>query len=231
MTAQGSRLSVQGALKARGSRLRAGPERGVALMVVLLVMTLLAALGLSLSLVTSTESRIAVAYGEAIEVFYAADALLERAILDVTAEPDWNAILAGSARSSFTDGPVGPRTLADGTTLDLQGETAGLDASSQALPWGANNPVWRVYAHGPLSALGTRINSLVYVVVWVADDSSENDGMPLRDGVEAGGPNPGRGRLEMRVHAYGLVGARRILEATIARDGLRTRVLSWREVR
>jgi hypothetical protein len=33
------------------------------------------------------------------------------------------------------------------------------------------------------------------------------------------------------VHAYGPLGTRRIIEATLRRDDSRTRVLSWREVR
>jgi hypothetical protein len=86
-----------------------------------------------------------------------------------------------------------------------------------------------------------------YVVVMVADDPSENDGNPYRDGATA--DNPGRGRLTVRAEAFGPGGSHKILEATIARldasvgenagqqDGgagiarARSRVLSWRELR
>ena len=48
-------------------------------------------------------------------------------------------------------------------------------------PWGTNNPIWRLYAHGALADLSPSgaIDSNVYVVVWVADDPLETDGLPL----------------------------------------------------
>jgi hypothetical protein len=51
------------------------------------------------------------------------------------------------------------------------------------------------------------------------------------DGDTTNGPNPGAGLLQVLVHAYGPLGTRRVIEATLRRDDLRTRVLSWREVR
>ena len=88
-------------------------------------------------------------------------------------------------------------------------------------PWGANNPRWQLYAYGPMSDMlptGT-INSRVYVIVWVADDPSENDGNAQQDGGDAldGGENPGGGVLSLLAHSYGPEGTRRVIEVTIAR--------------
>jgi hypothetical protein len=84
-------------------------------------------------------------------------------------------------------------------------------------PWAANNPVWQLYAYGPISDLlptGT-VNSPIYVAVLVGDDPSETDGDPLTDGNS--GANPGSGVLSLRAEAFGPNGTHRIIEATVAR--------------
>ena len=63
------------------------------------------------------------------------------------------------------------------------------------------------------------INSRMYVIVWVADDPSENDGSAKIDG---GAPvddddNPGVGVISLLAHAYGPDGVRRVVEVTVAR--------------
>ena len=78
---------------------------------------------------------------------------------------------------------------------------------------------------------GGTVESAVYVVVWVADDPLETDGQPLIDGDTTVGPNPGAGLLQVLVHAYGVGGTRRVIEATLRRGDSRSRVLSWRELR
>ena len=55
-------------------------DRGIALIVAMLIMVLLSALGLSLTMVTATEERVAHSYSSASESFYAADAALELAV-------------------------------------------------------------------------------------------------------------------------------------------------------
>ena len=220
-------------------------ERGVALVIVLLTMMLLSALGLALSLTSITESRIAAAYRASAETIYAADAGIERALHDLSLVSDWTEVLAGVSTSPFIDGAAGSRRLPDGSPLDLSQATdelncghpscsdADLVAASEERPWGANNPVWRLYAHAPLAALGSSQAGKVdvYVVVWVADDPLENDGLPFVDGDETRGPNPGRGLVQIRAHAYGPAGAQRIVEASVRRAGSRVDVLSWRERR
>ena len=219
-------------------------ERGVVLIIALLAMVLLTALGMALTLVTMTESRISATYRDGAETLYAADAAIERVIRDIAAAPDWSRVLDGSAGSSVVDGPPGTRRLPGGAALNLMEMTAlvscgqlacsdaDLDAETDERPWGVNNPRWQLYAHGTLASMspGT-INSPAYVVAWVGDDPSENDGEPLLDGDEAAGPNPGRGVLRLLVHAYGGSGAKRAVEVTVARADAGVRLRAWRDVR
>lgn len=210
-------------------------DRGVALILVLLVMMTLSALAMSLALMVSTESYVAATYRDGMEVLYGADAALHRVLPDLAAEVDPDLALTGRAVSSFTDGPPGLRKLPDETFMDLHALTSmvncgrpvcsdvDLDEAREDRPWGRNNPRWQLYGYGPLG------DSRVYAVVWIADDPSETDGDPFTDGV--GDENPGRGRLSLTAHGYGVSGTRRVLEATVTRSERGIRVLSWREVR
>ena len=203
-------------------------ERGIALIIALMAMMMLMALGTALILTTSTESKITRNFRNTSEGFYAADAVLERAMDDILTIHDWNNLLSGAAQSAFIDGPpAGTRTLADGKALDL-GEIIN-DANCQKAtacsasdlvfpfpgrPWGANNPVWKPFAWGFLRDITptATVNSSFYVVAMVADDPSENDGNPLMDGV---GSNPGSGVISMRAEAFGPFGAHKLIELTL----------------
>jgi Tfp pilus assembly protein PilX len=218
-------------------------ERGIAIVFVLLAMMLLSALGVALALTTSSERQVSAAYGAGAEVFYAADAAFERAFQELSQVADWNAVLTGGM-STFVD-TSNRQVLPDGSPLNLSQATdmvncgvspcslAGMQATTASRPWAANNPIWQLYAFGPLSDLSPSgaIGADIYVVVWVGDDPLETDGQPLIDGDATDGPNPGAGLLQVLVHAYGRSGTRRVIEATLRREDSRTRVLSWREVR
>jgi hypothetical protein len=212
-----------------GERLR--DEQGAAVIIALLSMLLLTALGMSLTLTTTTEGRIAHNYRDGVEALYAADAAIERVMQDVLTVPDWNRIIDGSVTSAFIDGPpLGMRTLGDGSRIDLAQATAMVrcgkvtctdnDIHTYAeAPWNLNNPRWQLYAYGPLSEMipTDTINSNIYVIVWMADDPSETDDKPLVDGDTSAGANPGKGVLSMLAHAYAPSGVRREIEVTIAR--------------
>jgi len=211
-------------------------ERGVALVLVLLVISTVSALALSLAILVSTESRVSAAYRDGTQALYGAEAALERVLPDLAAEADLDQPLSGAGQSSFTDGPPGLRRLPDGTFMDLHALTAMLNCgrvvcsetdlvqTTADRPWGANNPRWQLYGYGPLPG-----GSPVYAVVWVADDASETDDDPFADG--GGADNPGRGRLSVTAHGYGPAGTRRVIEASVAIAAGRLSVLSWREVR
>ena len=223
----------------------------MAIIVALMAMLMMSALGAALVLTTSSETTIAANFRNAQEGLYAADAAAELAMDHLAAMPDWNPILEGVAQSAFVDGPPGGvRTLADGSLLDL-GEAVNmlncrkvtacsaseLTAITAQRPWGANNPVWRLFVYGPLSSLlpAHAVDSVYYVIVLAADDPSENDGNPLRDGRrrdECRKRRPGRCAPRRSVRA----GRTRCIELTVARPAPEAgqagvRVLSWRHVR
>src|SRR5882724_8657166 len=77
-------------------RRRGGNERGIALVVALLVMTLLTALGMALMLTSQTETMISANYRDSMEGEYVADAGIERVMDDVLTVPDWNTLLVSA---------------------------------------------------------------------------------------------------------------------------------------
>jgi Tfp pilus assembly protein PilX len=131
---------------------RLGDEQGIALIIALLCMLLLAALGMALTLTTVTERRIATNYRDGVETVYAADAGVERVIQDLLTVPDWNRILDGTTTSSFVDGAPGMRTLPDGSQLNLLQATnvvrcgkttcsdADIDTATDERPLGQEQP-------------------------------------------------------------------------------------------
>ena len=228
-------------------------ERGVALVAVMSASALVLALGLSLALTTTIEVGIAANQRDAVQMLHAADAALERAIADL-AEANWDRVLAGVVTSSFVNGG-GVVTLPDGRILDMAQETnrlrcgaagacgdAAMDRVTAARPWGRNNPRWTVFAAGRLADLlpDATVAVRAYLVVWVADDPSENDAQPLRDGGPpavadaANRVNPGAGALWLHARAYGPSGAARSVEAVVERDprwaSAQLRVRVWREI-
>jgi hypothetical protein len=233
---------------------RKGTDAGSALIVVLLVASLVSVLGGTLVLSALTETYIAASVRDGAESLHAADAALARAIVALEAQPDWDAVLAGTAVSSFVDGGPGTWRLADGTLLDLRAVTnewrcgatactdASMDRSTADRPWGRNNPRWQLFASGPAAGLlpSGGADSTAYVAVWVGDDPAENDGRPFADGgpperLDASNPvNLGRGVLTLLAVAYGPGPARRTLEATVTRTSVPVpgvRTVSWREIR
>lgn len=239
--------------------MRLSREQGVAVIIAVMATTLMLTLGGALILLSSSETAIAANFRVAHEATYAADAAIERALADLHSQADWTPLLAGSVQSSFADGlPSGTRTLADGSTIDLDGITnlancqkatvcsdAEVAAVTTDRPWGANNPRWTLFAYGPLSnTLGSAaVRSAFYILAFVGDDPSENDGNPSVDGLmAANSPNPGNGVVVVRGEAFGPRGAHKVVEATIARltipsadpgaqPSTELRVVSWREVR
>jgi hypothetical protein len=229
-------------------RLDVTSNRGMALIAVLLVASLIFVIGVGLALMLTVVQLVARNHREAAALVAAADGAVDLAA-DALVAADWQAVLAGGAVAPQSDGgPSGVRAVA-GSTVDLAAETnrqncgrpsmcsaADLQALSAERPWGANNPVWQLFLFGPLAGLGEfRFAADIYVLVWVGDDGRETDGRPDVDG----GNPAGRHVLRARAMAVGREGGRRVVDAEIVRvclDGRSTcepsiRVQSQREVR
>jgi hypothetical protein len=215
-----------------GLDLSTGPRDGTAIVIVVGATLVLSAMGLALVLLSMTETLAVDNERRAAAALHAAEAGLERALPDLLRAPEWDAVLDGRVCSGFTDGaPGGERQLADGSRLSLDaivglancGSAAGCtDAAMNAVtaerPWGVNNPRWRLFAYGPLSAMFAGPQALPppeYVVVLVADDPAEADDNPLRDGRPGAGL--GSGVVQLRAEAFGPSSAHRVLEITVGR--------------
>ncbi len=227
-------------------------QRGIALILVILVTGFLSAIGLGLALIVVMDRLATGNLRGSVAMVYAADAALELAARDLAQLADWNLALSGAARSTFADGaPFGVRPVPSGGAVDLTVETNQLncgrdsDCSEEQMasntrerPWGANNARWRLYAYGPVGNIVHFARPApCYLAVWLADDGREEDGDPLRD---AAADEPGHGVLRVRAEAYGPIGARRTIEAELVRSCLAgagagcqmgIRVQSWQEVR
>jgi hypothetical protein len=226
-------------------------HRGVALVLVVLVTSFLSALGLGLLLIVFMDRLATGNLRGSVAMLHAADAALELAARDLLLLEDWDLALTGQAQGSWVDGPAGgARAIPGGGGLDLTAVTnqlncgrstacsAGqMDASTRERPWGANNARWQLFTYGPNSLPQLARPAACYLVVWVADDGREEDADPLRDGTDEAAP--GHGVVRIRAEAYGPMGARRAIEAELARqcvpDGESCRpgirVQSWQEVR
>jgi len=227
----------------------------MAVVVALMSMLLMSALGAALVLTTSAETAIAAHFRDAQVGVYAAEAALALAIAEIATQSDWTPLLDGSLASALArEAPAGAWRLADGSSLDLDrlinrlncGNAVGCTASSLVAltprrPWGANNPVWQLYAYGPLNLFpglpslpgpsGGASDASQYVVVLLADDPSENDGDPRRDGSDAA--NAGSGIVVVRGESFGPLGSHHVVEATVARTTPETtpnsvRIQAWR---
>jgi hypothetical protein len=202
-----------------------------------MAMLFMMALGSALMLTTVTETKISNNFRHSSEALYAADAGLERSMDDVLTIADWDSLLSGASTSAFIDGAPGPRSLSDGSTLDLNEilayancqkiscSSSDYTAVTLERPWGVNNPRWQLFAYGPLDNMipTSTVGSPFYVVVMVGDDPSESDGDPSKDGIVLCPPgtftgcNPGTGVIALRAETFGPFGVHKTIELTIAR--------------
>jgi len=209
-------------------------DRGMALLIAIGLVLLLTAIGGAMAVASRTEILIVGNVRESRAALYAAEGAAALAVRDLGAAPDWNAVLTGAAASSFTDGAaIGARTLPGGDSVVLccGGSSLTDDVQQRAhagRTWGADTPVWQIFAWGPATGWlpAGRIDSPLYVVAWVADDSDDGDGNPHVDS---------NGFMQLHVHALGRSGARTVVEVGVARPagGVQadTSIRAWRDVR
>jgi hypothetical protein len=135
----------------------------MALVVTLLSMVVLLTLGGALAIVTATETTIAARFRDGLEAFYAADAGIARALVDLRLA-DWDAVRAGTSKSSFAD-----------DTFDLARAERDRDAVAEAR-------AWQRYAYGRFADMlrGVAGNPRLSIVVWVAADPLADDNLIVR---------------------------------------------------
>ena len=232
--------------------LRTG-ERGIALIMVVLVTTFLSALGMGLILAVFMDRMATGNMAGSVAMLYSADAGIDLAARELAQAPSFDAVLSGAHRSAFVDGaPGGVRRLPGGGVVDLSAGTnmlncgkaaacspAQMNANSKERPWGANNPRWQLFAYGPMPQFTELARPAdCYLAVWIGDDVHEQDGNPLLDAADAAAP--GHGIVRVHAEAFGAAGSRRVIEAELARvcpDGQAQpclpgiRVQSWQELR
>lgn len=208
-------------------------QEGTALLLVIMLVLVLGAIGAALSVASRTETLIAANFRQGRETLYVAEGALAQAIDSLANQPDWSLILGGAVVSSFTDGvAIGARTLPGGDVVTLCCGPASLTGEVQlralaGRSWGADTPVWQMFAWGRASDWlpAGRIDSSIYVVVWVADDPEDGDGNPSVDS---------NATVMLHGHALGPRGGRQVIDAAIARDTASpgpVRIISWREGR
>lgn len=228
-------------------------QRGVALIMAILVTSFLLALGLGVTLAVFMDRLAAGNMSGSVAMFYAADAGIELAAGELARRADWDAVLVGTDTSAFSVGAAGGvRNIPGGGTIDLGSATnmlncgqpanctfAQMDAISRDRPWGANNPRWQLFAFGPMTEFRQLFRPpACYLAVWIGDDGREQDGNPLSDAPEV--EDPGHGIVRVRAEVFGVGGSRRAIEAELVRvcaaggvpgclPGIR--VQSWQELR
>ena len=108
-------------------------ERGVALIVAMVVLALTAAIGLGLVLTTSLEPLTAANYESSWAAFFAAEAGIAVAGHELAAIADWNAVLTGQVGSAVLERPGPVLELPDGSSASLS-ELTNLASCGHAEP-------------------------------------------------------------------------------------------------
>lgn len=199
-----------------------GAERGAAVLIALLAMLLLAGLASAVVTVTRTETLISTSHRRAQEALYAADAALQRTLLDLASMPDWTPLLIDPPANVTS-------TFDDARPVNVAVATAGRQRESDLVYppafYGGNTPIWRLFAHSSLGGLlpaGT-LAQPADILVFVADDGEDGDGNARADSNE---------RLLIVAEGRGTAGGRRQIEALVARTAAGTvNILAWKDAR
>jgi len=176
-------------------------ERGAALILAFMAMTVLMALGTALVLMTSTDTVIAANFRGSREAFYAAEAVAELAVAELRTSVNWTPFVEGVERSRFVDGaPGGPRSLPGDAPVNLSA-IANLANCAAPAPCGGV-PRWQLFAYGPLRDVLASLDSPFYVVALITGGQTAA-GEPL---------------VTVRAEAFGPKGAHQAIEVTLGRS-------------
>ena len=203
--------------------LSGGDRRGSALLVTMLTTVLLSGLAGVLVVVLSTEEAVEANHRRGIAALYAADGLLADVVAELAVVSDWQTVLSGSRRSTFSTGPIRV-PLADGSVLSLRQETLDLQRALDRAGGPGVLPRWRLYAWGWFADLvhETDRGRLMLVAAWVRDDLADLDADPGQDT---------NGRVVVRAAAFGPFRTRRAVDAAVSRESGSLSVVAWGLVR
>lgn len=213
-------------------------DQGTGLVLALLFIVLTAAVAAVVSVASRTESLVASHFRAGREALYAAEGALGLALRDLGAIADWDMVLTGAVTGSLTDGAsIGVRRLPGGDQVVLCCGPASLTGRVQlrahaGRSWAADTPQWVLFSWGPVAGWlpAGRIQSPLFVAVWVSDDPGDGDGNPVADHNDT---------VQLHAHALGTAGGRRVVEAVVHRPAIgdpaapapAVRIVRWREVR
>ena len=207
-------------------------ERGVAVVIALLMALLIGAIAAALVVLTTTETLISASFRQSDEAAYGAEAALERGLHDLADDAGLVAGPGGAAgqrhlelrrwRIDAARHPTAARSTSRGSRPIASARAMRATAqpsSGPTVPSGAcsRTPPCERCSTGP------GLDLPLYLVVWVADDESDGDGNPEIDS---------NGRILVYAVAFGAGGARHSVEARVGRaEAGRLRLLAWRNAR
>ena len=208
---------------------RSAGQRGVAVVHVLLLLTVFAAASSGVAMLSVLESTISRHHRVDREAAYAAEAMLALVLQELEELPDWSGALAGATVARFADGlPTVPRPIPGAGTVIVCCAADSLSGRLQR----DTGVAWRPFAWGSLAGLLDLPDAgRYYLVAWVTDDPDDGDGDVGEDR---------NGRVLVRSEAVTPLGARKAIEAAVARPeppapgeapARGMRVLTWRERR
>ena len=193
------------------SRTRGVPVRqedGVALVITMMVMLLLLGLTGAVIPLATTDVAVLANHRRALQMFYAAEALMEWVVHDLERARSWDDVLQGRETSGFRHGST--RVVqSDGTVRDLNDMTSTL-RRTRGPAGGHPERGWQLFAFGPFDALapvGGALGGLT-LAAWVADDRGESDRDLLDDTNDT---------LVVYAAAFGMAAAQRAIRATVRR--------------
>lgn len=184
-------------------------ERGVILIVTLVVIAVLTLIGAGVVTLATTETAIAASYRRQTQLLAIAEYAAIRAIAELETIPDdaWLDLTQPLA-SGFLDRIEAPVRIG-GAWVEPLPLTAMLNAE-------AGGREWQLFASLGAGALAAEPGAAPpHVLIWVAREADGDDGVVVY----------------VRAGAFGIAGARRLVDAALARVDGRLELRSWHEVR
>lgn len=181
-------------------------ERGLAILHVLMLLTLLMAVAEGAAVVARVEVRVSQFHRSERDAANAAQAMLAVTLQELERADDWSQVLAGARVATFADGPADlPRQIPGAGTIQVCCGAGSATARVRA----ESGEAWQLFAWQSLRGLLDVPDApRLYVIAWVLDDAGEADGNPLADSND---------RIVIRVDSVTARGVRKTIETLVSR--------------